>query len=180
MALPLRPPARFLLVFLSVPGYVCVPPTPAAALPALRPLSVSVKIFRLFKCTYVDGRYWLVADMRLQCFTLEYWGYVAYGAVMCVAFVGGLPLGILSVLRRHRSSLFGSGSEVTRRRLGFLYHMYGPQAWWWETEELLRKLLLTAVAVLLDAGSPLQVPFPHAAGIPVPVHHSLLFSLRFE
>jgi hypothetical protein len=34
---------------------------------------------------------------------------------------------------------------------------YGPGAWWWETEELVRKLLLTAVAVLLDAGSPLQV-----------------------
>ncbi len=35
---------------------------------------------------------------------------------------------------------------------------YGPSAWWWEAEELVRKLLLTAVAVLLDAGSPLQVP----------------------
>ncbi len=34
---------------------------------------------------------------------------------------------------------------------------YGEAAWWWETEELVRKLLLTAVAVLLDAGSPLQV-----------------------
>jgi hypothetical protein len=34
---------------------------------------------------------------------------------------------------------------------------YGPTAWWWEVEELVRKLLLTAVAVLLDAGSPLQV-----------------------
>lgn len=33
---------------------------------------------------------------------------------------------------------------------------YGPGAYWWETEELVRKLLLTAVAVLLDAGSPLQ------------------------
>ena len=33
---------------------------------------------------------------------------------------------------------------------------YGESAWWWEAEELVRKLLLTAVAVLLDAGSPLQ------------------------
>ncbi len=34
---------------------------------------------------------------------------------------------------------------------------YGPTAWWWETEELVRKLLLTGLAVLMDAGSPLQV-----------------------
>ena len=34
---------------------------------------------------------------------------------------------------------------------------YGPTAWWWEVEELVRKLLLSAVVVLFDAGSPLQV-----------------------
>jgi len=39
------------------------------------------------------------------------------------------------------------------------YDSYGPRAWWWETEELLRKLLLTSVAVLLDPGSPVQVSF---------------------
>ena len=31
--------------------------------------SVSIKIVRLFKCRYVSGHYWMVADMRLQCFT---------------------------------------------------------------------------------------------------------------
>jgi hypothetical protein len=37
-----------------------------------------------------------------------------------------------------------------------VYCSYGECAWWWEAEELVRKLLLTAAAVLLDAGSPLQ------------------------
>jgi hypothetical protein len=42
---------------------------------------------------------------------------------------------------------------------GFLYLDYGESAWWWEVEELVRKLLLSALVVLLviDAGSPLQV-----------------------
>ncbi len=40
---------------------------------------------------------------------------------------------------------------------GFLYTDYGPTAWWWEVEELVRKLLLSALVVLIDAGSPLQV-----------------------
>ncbi len=40
---------------------------------------------------------------------------------------------------------------------GFLYLEYGPNAWWWEVEELVRKLLLSSLVVLIDAGSPLQV-----------------------
>ena len=43
------------------------------------------------------------------------------------------------------------------RKYGFLYDAYGPSAWFWETEELLRKLLLTSVAVLFNAGNPFQV-----------------------
>ena len=35
--------------------------------------------------------------------------------------------------------------------------VYGPSAWWWEVEELIRKLLLSAVVVLIEPGSPLQV-----------------------
>ena len=37
--------------------------------------------------------------------------------------------------------------------------VYGPSAWWWEVEELIRKLLLSAVVVLIESGSPLQVRF---------------------
>lgn len=32
---------------------------------------------------------------------------------------------------------------------------------WWEVEELIRKLVLSAVVVLFDAGSPLQVLDEH-------------------
>ena len=119
--------------------------------------SVSTKILRLYNCRLVEGEYWLVADMRLQCFSAEWLAYAIYGAVMCVLYVGGLPLGILYVLFKRRKTLFGPGSEATMRTYGFLYDSYGPVAWFWETEELVRKLLLTAVAVLMDAGSPLQV-----------------------
>jgi hypothetical protein len=45
----------------------------------------------------------------------------------------------------------------TRATFGFLYVDYGDSAWWWEVEELARKLLLSAVVVLIDEDSPLQV-----------------------
>jgi hypothetical protein len=132
--------------------------SPCATVPLLpRARSVSVKIFRLFRCIQVEGSYWLVADMRLQCFTRQWWSYAVYALVMCVLYVVGLPLSIFLLLRQHRDTLFGPRSEATVKRLGFLYDAYGPTAWWWEIEELMRKLLLTAIAVLLDAGSPLQV-----------------------
>ena len=38
-----------------------------------------------------------------------------------------------------------------------LHQVYGPSAWWWEVEELVRKLFLSAVVVLIESGSPLQV-----------------------
>jgi hypothetical protein len=43
-----------------------------------------------------------------------------------------------------------------QKTYGFLYLEYGPTAWWWEVEELVRKLLLSSLVVLIDAGSPLQ------------------------
>lgn len=119
--------------------------------------SVSIKIFRLFSCTVVDGKHWLTVDVRLQCYNKEWWGYAAYGLAMLVMYVLGLPLTIFLVLWRHRGSLFGPASGPTRTKFGFLYESYTAAAWGWEIEELVRKLLLTAVAVLLDPGSPLQV-----------------------
>jgi hypothetical protein len=101
--------------------------------------------------------YYLAVDMRLQCYTREWFGYALYAGIMGALYVVGLPLSITIILVRRRRTLFGDGSDETRRVYGFLYDAYGPVAWWWEVEELLRKLFLTALVVLMDPGSPLQV-----------------------
>jgi hypothetical protein len=95
--------------------------------------------------------------MRLQCFTREWYGYALYAGIMGALYVVGLPMSIMIILLRRRHTLFGEGSAETWRVYGFLYDSYGPVAWWWEVEELLRKLFLTALVVLMDPGSPLQV-----------------------
>jgi hypothetical protein len=57
------------------------------------------------------------------------------------------------------------GDGLDQDTYGFLYLEYGPTAWWWEVEELVRKLLLSSLVVLIDAGSPLQVrPVPRWGG----------------
>ncbi len=35
--------------------------------------SVSTKMFRLFRCEEVDGHYYLSVDIRLQCYTREWY-----------------------------------------------------------------------------------------------------------
>jgi hypothetical protein len=119
--------------------------------------SVSQKIFRLYQCDNVEGVSYLVSDMRVRCYTREWFAYALYAGVMCALYVIGFPLSIAIILVRRRRVLFGEGSAETRRVYGFLYEAYGPSAWWWEVEELLRKLFLSAVVVFVNPGSPLQV-----------------------
>ena len=69
--------SSFMVLFLAYPG-------------------VSLKVLRVFKCREVGGKYWLVADMRLQCFTGQWAGYAAYALLVCVVYVVGLPLGTYS------------------------------------------------------------------------------------
>ena len=108
-------------------------------------------------CVAVEGQWYLAEDMRLLCYTGQWWGYAIYGITMIGVYVVGLPLGILLILSRHRATLYGPVSKETMRKYGFLYDTYGPNAWFWETEELFRKLMLTAVAVLMNPANPMQV-----------------------
>ncbi len=126
---------------------------------------VSLKILRLFRCREIDGVSWLEADMRLQCYTTEWTGYAIYGVIMCVVYVFGLPLLVSILLFRRRHALFGADAAATANlaAFGFLYEDYGPSAWLWEVEELLRKLFLSAVVVVIEKGSPLQVITPPVA-----------------
>ena len=116
---------------------------------------------QLFRCVNIDGQYWLAADMRLQCYDRQWFGYAVYAAACGVVYVVGLPVTVLVLLCHRRHKLFGDPSDAfvatTSARYGFLYVQYGRTAWWWEVEELVRKLLLSAVVVLIDTGSPLQV-----------------------
>ncbi len=142
--------ASFMLLFVAYPG-------------------VSLKILRMFKCRHIDDEWWLAADMRLRCYDGRWAGYALYAVGMALVYVVGLPVLVLWILFKRRRALFvthggrGASADVTaqaaatRTTYGFLYEAYGPGAWWWEVEELVRKLLLSAVVVLIEDGSPLQV-----------------------
>jgi hypothetical protein len=134
--------ASFMVLFIAYPG-------------------VSLKVLRLFRCREIEGVSWLAADMRLRCYDSRWSGYAVYCIIMVAVYVVGFPATILWILWQRRHKLFGAPTDrfvaSTRATYGFLYEDYGASAWWWEVEELLRKLFLSAVVVLIDEGSPLQV-----------------------
>ena len=77
----------FLLLLLAYPG-------------------IALKILQAFKCQEIDGVSWLVADMRLQCYTAQWAGIAAYAGVYGLTYVVGLPLYIACKLFKKRHLLF--------------------------------------------------------------------------
>ena len=118
---------------------------------------ITLKLLRVFKCQAVEGVQYLSADLRLQCYTAQWAGFAAYAGVMLALYTVGLPVGVFLVLWHRRHKLYGANSERTRVSWGFLYESYGAGAWFWEVQEMLRKLFLTSFVVILNAHSPLQV-----------------------
>ena len=73
---------------------------------------------QVFKCTEVEGEWWLVADMRLKCYDGDWYFYATYAFVMGVLFTAGFPLTILLILLKNRNSL---EDPTVVGRWGFLY-----------------------------------------------------------
>ena len=111
--------------------------------------------------------------MRLTCDGV-YFAYAAYAAVVAVAFVFGLPAFLAVYLVRHRDAVM-RGERWMLNSWGTAYEgmiscvgvggilvtvehtEYGTHAYLWEVEELLRKLFLSALVVVFDKRSPVQV-----------------------
>jgi len=116
---------------------------------------ISVKLCRMFRCTEVEGEWWLMADMQLQCFSSQWSMYAIVAVVMLAVYTVGLPFGIAVWLWRNRKLL---NTPEVRDNLGFLYLLYGTHAYMWAVVELLRKLVLTSLIMLFfDTGSALQI-----------------------
>ena len=84
---------------------------------------VALKIMQLYRCVEVEGRFWLAADMRLECYTPQWVGFAIYGAVCGLVYIVGFPLVILMILCRNRRVLFDEKFPATRAKYGFLYEV---------------------------------------------------------
>ena len=125
---------------------------------------VSVKIMETFACHTVEGERLLRADYALSCDDSRWKQWAIYAAVWVVFFVAGFPLFLLTKLLRMRADLRnGKADEPDQFMLGFLLHDYkscgegASVACLWESEEIVRKLLLSTIGGFWSDKSPLAI-----------------------
>ena len=118
---------------------------------------VSQTVFTGFSCRRLaDHESWLSADLQISCDTL---GHVLYMAVAILA-VGIYPVGVpiwtlfLLVKNRHDMKIENSPGRL---RYAFLVADYKPEYYFWETLEMLRKVILTGLLIFFARGSVLQL-----------------------
>eukprot|EP00300_Choanocystis_sp_HF-7_P019716 c20411_g1_i1.p1 GENE.c20411_g1_i1~~c20411_g1_i1.p1 ORF type:complete len:924 (+),score=139.09 c20411_g1_i1:322-2772(+) len=86
-------------------------------------LPVSRTTLALFDCTkLVDGRYYLDADMSMQCFGPRWWALLPIGLFGCVAYVIAVPGAIAVTMYLNRASLFTDVSVI--RSFGSVYKLF--------------------------------------------------------
>merc|ERR1711871_464519 len=132
--------------------------------------SVSVALFRYFKCVPVGGGKSdvLLADMNIECESAEYLGFIAYVVVMIGIYPIGIPatyfllllLKRKDIMEREDENLDAVDFQERMKRiapLSFLWSSYEPKFWWWEVLEMMRKLVLAGFLVIFLEGSMMQL-----------------------
>merc|ERR1711871_510410 len=144
-------------------------------------------ILKTLDCdTLEDGSKWLKAQYSISCapsFPVKSWlfgeqVYVFYqviAGIMIFVYPLGVPLGVFVVLRKNKENLFepldlskpivrdGDGDIVrapnpqTAKYLGSLYLAYSAGWYWWESLELIRKLMLTGIIIFCRPNSAAQL-----------------------
>ena len=132
-------------------------------------VGVSTRIFRLFKCAYIQGTWYLTSDYTVTCFEGK-WNASSTIAYICmVIFVIGIPLGQFVILYRNRlyiDEATCTDTIVAHRRhirvmqqYGSLFKDYNVQCYYYDLIDLLRRLVLTGGLIMVggDGNSVAQV-----------------------
>eukprot|EP01050_Picozoa_sp_SAG11_P002364 SAG11_NODE_118_length_15921_cov_30.283448_3_plen_550_part_00 len=118
---------------------------------------VSQTVFSGFNCRQLgDYEAWLGADYQISCDTLAHVLYLAVAILAVGLYPVGIPLGTLFLLIRSRKEMAVENSPA-RLRYSFLVSDYKPEYYYWETLEMLRKVILTGLLIFLARGSILQL-----------------------
>lgn len=86
------------------------------------------RITETFNCYPVGDESYLLADMRLQCYTAEHFGWMVYAGVATLVYPLGVPGAFLWLLRRDR--------KAQRPPLAILTESYEPEFWYFEIVEV--------------------------------------------
>lgn len=117
---------------------------------------VTLATFACIPVHLPDGSlsYRLFDDPSIECYATAHWrGWAAVACLGTLCYCVGAPLALLWLTYRHRNNPRG------RKRVGMLLVSYTPECWYFESVEMLRKLLLSSVVIVVDPGSRVQLWF---------------------
>ena len=121
--------------------------------------TVSSSIFQCFACDNLDnGKSYLRADHRIECYTREHTFFMVYAGIMSIVYPFGIPFFYGLVLCRNRATLRNTASREAAVDVAVfkdLWRQYRPEVYFYEVVEYLRRVLLTGVVVFI---------FPNTAG----------------
>eukprot|EP00949_MAST-11_sp_MAST-11-sp1_P004272 g4272.t1 len=115
---------------------------------------MTVKTFNMFRCTDVDGTFYLSKDYRILCYEAYHNRITAFVFAVAVIYPIGLPLGIMFMLFRARKLL---KTPAYKKKWGFLYAPYRPHSFFFEGVFISRKLLLCGMMIMLYQSPVMQV-----------------------
>jgi hypothetical protein len=145
---------------------------------------VSIKVFQTFACeNFDDGSSRMIADYTVHCSGSEYNFYTVYAIIMVLIYPLGVPLMYFTLLYLNRDRVnppsrlvvrdaekdLVSNSIIQQEKMklrnsyedifiiSFLYMTYEPQRWYFEILDCFRRLMLTAVPVLIMRGAITQI-----------------------
>ena len=111
--------------------------------------TLCTQAFEMFHCRKVAGELYLAADMEEVCYKERHAKWVWLGIAQLLAYVIGLPLLVLFLLRRNKWMDAGTGLQkhVTIVRYGLFYGAYKEKAYYWEIVLTMRKVVIIALSV---------------------------------
>ena len=116
--------------------------------------SLSSTVLREFVCISIDDTQWLLTNLRVQCYTSDWYLYSYISVPFIALYPVGIPLFFFVLLASNRRALH---ERRVQAQLGFLYASYQRQLWWWEILDSMNKLFLTSVLAFFPSRSQLPL-----------------------
>ena len=100
---------------------------------------IARRCFMFFHCHYIDGKYFMRSDYKIECYESTEWLlFLPIVVSVMTGYVVGLPVIIAGYLTKNRERLY---TAKIHGKIGFLYDAYSRGAEGWEVHELIRKMI---------------------------------------
>ena len=105
-------------------------------------------------CVKIEGVMYLKADFSVLCYDEKWWSFYVVFLIVGVVYILGLPLGVFFYLYSRRNRL--DRPEILHS-VGWMYTPYNRNAYFWEIQEIIRKMILSGGLIVLSDFPSLQL-----------------------